>query len=975
MTEVREVRVDPDDWATHRMLANTPQIVVGGPGTGKTQFLCDRVSHAVDTGQVTTDEVIFLTFSRQGVNDIRTRLFEALGSRSYRVNVSTYHSLAMRIVEAHATDLGWPSPPTILAGAEQEHFVAALLKDEDPKQWHASFRGILTTEAIAGEVTDFILRCHEHLLTPQDVAAHKRDQWRALPEFFEKYLLRQVASGRTDYGRILADAVRVVEDLPEVTAPYKLIVADEYQDTSPAQARLLLGLANSTTDLLVAADPYQSIYSFRGTDLHNVFRFPEATEVALGSRAERLILTTSFRVPVEILSSAVALTARELPGGAGRVLSTRSGGSVSAHIFTLDAEEADWIAEDIEHTHLRHGVPLERIAVFVRSTAPFTHELSRALSRRDLPHTSEESRLTDQPIIRFVRDLVTASTSEENGDEALRRALLSPYIGVPHGALVSMGERRARGEAWAAIVEEGVAQASALAALLSDPSWANRHPASSGLWHVWSTLPHLTRIATEDALVNDRQAWSAFAQALDRLAERSPKATLADHEQLVSHSDYEADPLFDFRLDDHRGITITTLHRSKGTDFDVLYIAQATEGTLPDLRATDSILGSRHLNPHLPADTASYRVFRLDEERRLAYTAMTRASRKVVWTATCEAGPRGRSPSRFLPLVAPITDAEHHGDPLTHRSFEADLRRTLNSPQHLDSERLAAAMTLSRGPNIGLGAPLERYGAPLPGSDDHLLQGALRMSPSQATGYLDCPRKYAIERFLMTRSEGTEYMRFGSLIHSVLEDVERDAAESGRVHGSAEDATAQLDLVWDDFDFGDDAVGRAWYNKAVKMLTDTYNLWPTSAKAVGFETGLEMTIDGTSWLGFADRIEKRGAGVFVIDYKTGRQFSIPEAAESIQLGYYAMVAAENSDITQHGSVVGAEFWFTNIANKSSIGTRAFDMANLDLVRDTMVSVSRAIKAEHFDPTPGPHCASCDVELVCPARAAGAEAFA
>lgn len=970
-----EIRIDPADWESHSHLTNRPQIVVGGPGTGKTQFLCNRVTNAIRTGGLSGSEIIMLTFSRQGANDIRTRLFDALGAESYRVNISTYHSVAMRIVESNATALGWLAPPSVLAGSEQEYFIVDLLADEDPERWHGAYRDILHSAVMAAEVTDFILRCHEHLLTPADVAKHDRDQWRAIPEFFDRYLLAQVEAGRTDYGRILADAVRAVETIPEVAEPYRLVIADEYQDTSPAQSRLLVGLAANTLDLIVAADPYQSIYSFRGTDIDNVFTFPQDTESSLGCRAERIVLTTSFRVPSQILSSAVAVTARQLPGGAGKVHSTRTGGTVAAHTFSVDAEEADWIAADIVHIHLAQGVPLERIAVFVRADSPFTDELSRALKRRDVPHTHEESRLADQPIVRFVLDLVTAAASVEEAGDAVRRLLQSPYIGVTPGSIIAMDARRAAGEEWAAIIESAVPDGGHLAALLSEPSWATATPAPNGLWHIWRTLPWLTAIATDDDNVEDRKAWTAFAQALDRLAERAPRATLVDHERLVGHSDFEADPLFEFRLGDLRGVTITTLHRSKGTSFDVVYIAQANEGTFPDLRATDSLLGSRHLNPHLPAAAGSYRAFRLDEERRLAYTAMTRASVKVVWTATAAQSGHGTRPSRFLPLVAPVTDPGHDTAPLTRRSFEAMLRRTLRDPEALDADRLAASSVLANGPEHGLGEPLERYGTKLHGPDGDIVPDDLRMSPSQANGYLDCPRKYAVDRYLMTRSEETDHMRFGSLIHKVLEEAEREASQDGRERANAQEANAWLDRVWDEYGFGDDAVGGAWRRRAVGMLSDIYRLWPSSGRPVGFETALKMTIGGTPWLGRADRIEAKGSNVFVVDYKTGGPVTRAEAAESIQLGYYAMAASENPEITKHGEVVGAEFWYPKITNKNSIGTRAFDMANLSIVRERMVDVTRAIHAEQFTPTPGPQCESCAVELVCPARQAGEEAFA
>ncbi|MEN8042022.1 MAG: UvrD-helicase domain-containing protein, partial [Actinomycetota bacterium] len=501
-----ETRIGPDQWAEHQVPPGRPQIVVGGPGTGKTAFLCNRIAAAIESGAVSPEETIVLTFSRSGANDIRTRLASLLGSVSSRINVSTYHSIAMRIGEAHATDLGWTSPPSVLAGAEQERFVASLLSDEDPAAWALPFRPILTSNEFAGEMTDFILRCHEHLKQPSDIAKEDRDLWKGIPGFFDRYLKVQVLRGRTDYGRVLSDAVAAIESSPSLSEQYRLVVADEYQDTSPAQARLLLGISQHTSDLIVAADPYQSIYSFRGTDLDNVFSFPDATERALGKRSERLVLTTSFRVPSEILSSAVAVTRRELRGGAGKVLSTRTGGSVMAHTFSMRSEEADWIASDIERLHLLEGVPLERIAVFMRTRTEFAAELATALDQRSLPHTHDESRLADEPIVRFVRDLVAATTGD---DDALRRVLLSPYIAAPVGSVTSLEQKLRSGSGLAELISETITDGEGLAELISDDSWATESPAPVGLWTVWTTLPQLASVAIDDSRRSDRKAWAA----------------------------------------------------------------------------------------------------------------------------------------------------------------------------------------------------------------------------------------------------------------------------------------------------------------------------------------------------------------------------------------------------------------------------------------------------------------------------------
>ena len=283
---------------------------------------------------------------------------------------------------------------------------------------------------------------------------------------------------------------------------------------------------------------------------------------------------------------------------------------------------------------------------------------------------------------------------------------------------------------------------------------------------------------------------------------------------------------------------------------------------------------------------------------------------------------------------------------------------------------------LAAGPELGFGEPLERYGQRQVGSDRELLSSALRMSPSRATSYLECPRKYAIERYLLTRTEESVPMRFGSLIHQILEDAEQEAIDAGSERATLDDALRWLDAHWDELGFGEDAVGRAWHRKATGLLDDMYRLWPSKARPIGLETVLELMIEGTPWLGRADRIEVTGSKISVVDYKTSTSPATKkEAAESIQLGYYALAAAQHPSIVEHGTVSGAEFWYPRITNKASIATRSFEMGNLDGVRDTMVSVADSIRNEEFDPTVNAHCSRCEVEQVCPARPAGQEAFA
>ena len=965
---IPEARIDPADWDAALTLPWRPQIVVGGPGTGKTQFLCDRIATAIGAG-TPPERILVLGFSRDGINDIRTRLGLLVGSVAQRITVATYHSLAMRVIEADAVDLGWDSPPSVLTGAEQERLVAELLATEDGGQWPGLYRAVLTTDAMASEVTDFLLRAAENGLRATDIASAGRDQWSALPAFMAAYESTLVERNRIDYGVALREAARVLEGGAEWIDAYDLVVADEFQDTSPAQSRMVLAFAHTTPNLVVAADPYQSIYSFRGTDINNVFLFPAAVEAATGTSAERLILTTSFRVPAEILDAAVAVTARELPGGAGRVSSTRTGGTVACHEFGTHGEEADWIAADIERIHLTDGIPLDRIAIFVRTHTPFVDDLVRSLERRGIEHTYAEDRLSDEPIIRFLHDLVTATRDDDAAQDALRRALLGPYLALSHGQVLGLPTER---EQWPSWVRSQDPDLDAIASLLESDAWCSSVPASVGLWHVWSSVPQLADIATGEGHDGERRAWSAYAQAVERIGQRSPETTLADNAELATRFDFEADSLFS--VHDSVGVTIATLHRAKGTEFDVVYIANAVEGQLPDLRARESLLGVRHLNPHLPTETSDYVTFRLDEERRLAYTAMTRSTSRVVWTATVasETG-TGAPPSRFMRLVAPTTSPDVTDEPLTPRSFVAALRRTLSDPSARTVDRLASLSILADEDLIA-GHPLDRYGVRARGSDHGVVPTEPRLSPSQGVSFQQCPRRYAVERYLMTTREESAYMLIGTLIHDVLERTEQEAMDEGHDRGSVDRAHAWLEHLWPDAGFGDDSVALAWKARAARILENLYTLWPSSASPVALEVDLDMTIDGTAWRGRADRVERTNSGLTIVDYKTGGPMKVADAASSLQLGYYAIAAGHDNTLAETGDVVGAEFWYPKETKKHSIVTRDLDMANLEDLRSEMVRIADEIRAEAFIPTPGDACRNCPATSTCPALESGVEAF-
>jgi RecB family exonuclease len=498
-------------------------------------------------------------------------------------------------------------------------------------------------------------------------------------------------------------------------------------------------------------------------------------------------------------------------------------------------------------------------------------------------------------------------------------------------------------------------------------------------------------MVADPAAGEERAAWRSFAQVLSRWEDRNPTGTLLDYRDLADSEEFEAEPLLSYRRLPGDRLALTTLHQAKGLELDVVFIADAVDGVFPDLRARDSLLGVRHLLAHVPTDTAAYRTFRLQEESRLAYTAMTRARRRVVWTATqrgLDDGP-GR-PSRFFTKVTDFVDVEpgrpsrqvtfdptHHDGrpPVTPSEAEAALRRTMLDVANPPPRRLAALTTLAAGTRWGMRSPTEFHGVPERGSNRGLISPDHTLSPSQAESYEDCPRRYVLERRLRVGSDRSVYATFGTLIHDVLDAAETSAIESGAAHSTIEYALRELDRLFDPDEFGGSPFAESWRDRAERGLAKLYGNWPAPGRPARLlEHQLDTTIDGVRWTGRADRIDGDATELTVVDYKTSSQaLTGEEAAASLQLGYYVLAASQNAEVGRVGSVIGAEFWYPMTTTKS-VTTRSFDMAKLDEVEARLAAVATGIRDEEWTPRPGAHCERCSLRSLCPAWAEGGPGF-
>ena len=983
---VREIRVDPGAWDPVVADPDGTQLIVAGPGTGKTEFLVQRVAHIVNSGRARRDQISLLTFSRRASADMRRRVELAVGGSGVPVDASTFHSLALRLLEA-GNEGDRPIP---LTPPEQVTLVADLLSSEDPGHWPVTYRGILTTRGFATEIADFLTRCSERLLSPADLEqrAEARADWRGIPGLFRRYRDKLEEIERTDYGTLLVSAVEILRTSQgqRLAAGFRYVIVDEYQDTSPAQAELASLLAESHGNLTVAGDPYQSIYSFRGAELRNIAQFADRHP-----QVTRIVLDQSLRVPAEILEAALrVVSSGELPGSAGPVRPAGHSGRVEAHVFDQETSEADWIAREVEREIRVQGRRPSSVAVLVRSKRELINELSRALDRRSIPHDSPDSRLVDHPAVRVFDDLAQVAVLEgerreatpgekADADRAMRRILLGPLVSLGLGQeRALLRQRRRTGASWAQVVAAELPDRADISELLSDPAWATAKPATDGFWEAWSRLQGIDRLVTDPDRGTWRLAISAFAQVLARQAERDQKVSLARFFEMAQDEGFESEPLLVFRPQKDR-VALTTLHQSKGLEFDVVFIANAVEGVFPDLRRSRRMLRPELLSPERTTDASAQHLFQVQEEMRLAYTAMTRARLRVVWTATGAGVDQGEHrPSRFLVAASGVESLSDLGrpveeprDPVTVIEAEVEMRRALFDPGWSAAHRLAAARVLGSPPETWWDASAFA-GVREPGPDAPIIGGELRLSPSQADAYATCPRRYALERRLRLGDAGSPYARFGTLVHSAMERAETDVVGTGAAHADLADALDHLRIVWEkEADFGTPELNTAWLRQAETALTKLYTLWPSpEGRPIGLELKVESVIDDTPWMGLVDRLERTPGGLKVVDYKTSKTAaSIEEGNSSIQLAFYASAIAESFG----EPVIGAEMWFPR-ADTKGVTTRALDPRRIGEIEQEMIEVTRSIRSENWEPRVGSGCKNCGFKKSCPAWPEGQGAF-
>jgi DNA helicase-2/ATP-dependent DNA helicase PcrA len=621
------------------LTAEGPVLVLAGAGTGKTAALTARLAHLIYTRRAWPSEILAVTFTNKAAREMRDRIGRMVGDAVEGMPwLGTFHSIAAKMLRRHAELVGLQANFTILDTDDQLRLLKQLIaaSDLDEKRWPA--------RSLAGLIDKWKNRGW----TPSDIDAGESELFAngRGAELYAQYQSRLKAVNACDFGDLLLHMLVILKTHRDVLESYqqrfKYILVDEYQDTNASQYLWLRLLAQARKNICCVGDDDQSIYSWRGAEVANILRFEKDFPGAVIIRLEQ-----NYRSTPHILGAASGLIAAN-SGRLGKTLWTEHGEGEKVRVLGVwdGPEEARRVGELIED-HQRGRGSLDDIAILVRAqhqTREFEDRFIaigipyriiggfRFYERQEIRDALAYLRVVHQPSDDLAFERIVNTPKRGLGDKALAKVhSLARAQGVPltlaAARILDTDEitpqaRRALGN-----LIGDIARWRDMSAQLPHAELARQILDESGYTAMWQA---------------DRSAEAAgrlenLTELVRAMEEYETLGAFLEHVSLVMDNDERAG---------EAQVTIMTIHAAKGLEFDTVFLAGWEEGLFPSQRALDE------------GGNAS-----LEEERRLAYVAITRARRKCFilhaanrriygqWTSSI--------PSRFVAeLPAPHVEEE-----------------------------------------------------------------------------------------------------------------------------------------------------------------------------------------------------------------------------------------------------------------------------------------------------------------------------
>lgn len=596
-----------------------PLLVLAGAGSGKTRVLTYRVAHLVDDLRVSPGEILAITFTNKAAGEMKERLGEIVGTGVRAMWVMTFHAMCVRMLRADAERVagsveqgGYDRNFTIYDTDDTKRMLTAVMAEFelDPKRYPVN--GILGRISSAKSELIGPSEFEKSAVSPLDKATAK---------VYKRYRARMRDANAMDFDDLLVNAHTLLADNPDVLEAYqdrfRYISVDEYQDTNHAQYRIVNLLAAKHRNLMVVGDDDQSIYSWRGADIRNILEFERDYPTATVIRLEQ-----NYRSTATILAAANAVVANNRGRKPKTLWTANAGGeAISSYHASDERDEAHFIATEIER-HVRQGRSYAEFAIFYRTNAQ-SRVLEDQFLRAGVPYqiiggTRFFERMEIRDVMAYVR--AVANPCDEIGikriintpkrkigkatvdridyealaagitfDEALHRAARGEWLGTgPQAAVAKFcklidGLRVAVADGGSLRdLVEGIVEASGLLDALQAERTTEADGRVENIREFFGVVDEFS-VQHEGAGIPEFMEWVALRADIDSMA------------------------------DAERSVTMMTVHTAKGLEFPIVFVAGMEDTIFP------------HAN-------SMFEESGVEEERRLAYVAITRARERLYLT-------------------------------------------------------------------------------------------------------------------------------------------------------------------------------------------------------------------------------------------------------------------------------------------------------------------------------------------------------
>ncbi len=635
-----------------------PLLIFAGAGSGKTRVITNRIAWLVSRG-VHPAEILAITFTNKAANEMKDRLETLLGMVAQRMWVGTFHSMLLRILRRHAEELGFTPNFTILDTDDQQTLLKQLMKSLRIDEKALSVR----------EAQSFISRHKNQLHWPEDIPSgnwSKYLYYNELIELYRAYLRALKEQNSMDFDDILLYSVRLFDDFPEVLDIYRKrfrhLLVDEYQDTNHAQYRVIQQLSGFHKNLTVVGDDDQSIYSFRGANHENILNFEQDFP-----NCHIIKLEQNYRSTGTILEAANAVIANNQARKEKELWTANvKGEPIQFYRANDQYDEARWVAKEIKRLSTRRENPIapQEIGIMYRVNA-LSRNIESALREEGIPYhiyggvgfyerkeirdilaylrllISEEDRLAFQRVVNTPRRGIGDVTIDRVMDHATAEGKSPLDIAGRASQYPDLAYAASRLQAFAHLIRD--MRESMQKDAKSFPEFLRYVAEESGLIPFWETelakgsLEAESRLQNLEELRSDALEFEARQEEdmrlLTELAERfgddgMNRVLFEDRHGEVAEgltltaltgAFLENTSLYTSADEEEMGgaVSLLTVHSAKGLEFDAAFVVGMEEGIFPGFRSHNS-------------------KSEMEEERRLAYVAITRA-RKHLYLSSARA--------------------------------------------------------------------------------------------------------------------------------------------------------------------------------------------------------------------------------------------------------------------------------------------------------------------------------------------------